>query len=282
MSEEFDLPLDENIGLGSEDKAKVTSNQIPWYKGEKGRTDRIGLVYFNPVEIVTLSKALKQKPDLTSAQKKAIVEKVRGQVAEKLGKSVDQLDPVDLLDVGEARLKKVTASFKQGMGFFTWPKGLTPEEEKVWRKVGEPKDYLCTVIVQYPTDREGEVEAESIPRGLKLLPWRFSSALYDVIYKINKGLQESSSSISKIDLYVSCSDTAYQKLSITQAGPSMYLRDDKLKRYVLERAYPLYSKLSPFREITTDELREKLGMSPSAASVATGSDIDTSDILANV
>jgi hypothetical protein len=282
MSEDFDLPLDDNIGLGSEDKAKVTSNQIPWFKGEKGRTDRIALVYFNSVEIVTLTKALKQRPDLTSDQKRALVAKVRSQVAERLSKEPDQLDPADLLDISEARLKKVTASFKQGLGFFTWPKGLNSDEEKIWRKVGEPKDYLCTVVVQYPTDREGEVDTEAIPRGCKFLPWRFTSAIYDVIYKINKGLQEGQSSVSKVDLYVSCSDTNYQKLSITQAGPSLYLRDEKLKKYVLERAYPLYSKLSPFREITTDELREKLGMAPSVATAAVGSDFDSADILANV
>lgn len=277
-----DLPLDENIGLGAEDKAKVATNQLQWYKGTKDHTDRVALVYFNSSEIVTLTKAIKQKPDLTKDQKKAIIGKVRAQVAERLQKQPDQLDAVDLLDLSETRLKKVTASFKTGMGFFAWPKALTPDEEKVWRKVGEPKDYLCTVLLVYPTDTEGEIESDRLPKGCKILPWRFTGTNYDVIYKINKGLQESGSSVSRIDLNLSCTDANYQKITITQAGPAVYQKNDALRRYVLERAVPLYSKLTPFREISTDDLREKLGMTPAVSAVAPGSDYDTSDILSTV
>lgn len=281
---DFSYDDDGSIGLGEEDKNKVNTNQQEWYKGEKGRTDRIALVYFNTLDVTNLRRAIRQKPDLTLEQKKAIVVKVRQQLAEKLSKSVDQLDSVDMLDLSEARFKPFRASFKQNLGYFAWPKNLTHEEEKIWRKTGEPKDYVCTVILWYPTDREGEVEKDRLVKGSRILPWRFSPDKWDVIRKINRGLLESGSSISKIDLNVSCTDTGFQKITITQAGPAMYQRNDALKRLVLEKAVALYPKLNPFREITTDELREKLGMPPVAG--AAGSDYssegDITGVLANV
>jgi len=288
---EFDTDLpslddDGSIGLGDEDKGKVSSNQLEWYKGEKGRTDRIALVYFNTVDVTNLRRAVKQKPDLSADQKKVVLGKVRSALAEKLQKSVDQLDGVDLLDLNEARFKPVRASYKQNLGYFAWPKSVTAEEEKVWRKAGEAKDYVCTVVLWYPTDREGEVDKDRLAKGWRVLPWRFAPDKFDVIRKINKGLIESGSSVSRIDLNISCTDTQYQKITITQAGPAIYQRHEPFKRAVLEKALALYPKLSPFRELTTDELREKLGMAPSGGGgVAPGSDFsdgDLSNVLAGV
>jgi len=291
MSEtEFDTDLpnlddDGSIGLGDEDKGKVNSNQQEWYKGEKGRTDRIALVYFNTLEMTHLRRALRQKPDLTNEQKKALIAKLKQQLAEKLSKSIDQLDGVDLLDLNEARFKPIRASFKQNLGYFSWPKSITAEEEKVWRKSGEPKDYVCTVVLWYPTDREGEIDRDRLPKGWRVLPWRFSPDKWDVIRKINRGLIESQSSVSRIDLNISCTDTQYQKITITQAGPALYQRNDSFRRAVLEKALPLYAKLNPFREMTTDELREKLGMAPSGGGGGSGADFsdgDLSNVLAGV
>jgi hypothetical protein len=283
MSDTMDL--DEDIGFGDEDKGKVNSNQQDWYKGEKGRTDRVALVYFNSHEVTGLRKAVRQKPDLTEAQRNELVQKIRGAMAEKLKKSPDQLDQVDLLDTSEARVKTVTASFKKDLGYVAWPKTLTPEEMKVWNKVGEKRDYVVTLLLIYPTDREGEVDKDSLGKKWQIKPWRFSPDKYDVLRKINRGLQEGGGTLSGIDLHMSCTDTNYQKITITQAGPAIYLRNEPFKRRILEKAVTLYSKLSPFREMSTDELREKLGLPGGGGTAAPGSDIsneDFSNVLGNV
>ncbi len=283
MSNEIDLEelpeVDTDIGLGDEDKGKVQTNQLEWYKGEKGRTDRVALVYFNSIDVTARRKILQQRPDVSVEQQKAIIAKVRGQLAEKLGKTADALDQVDLLDTSEARFKTVTASFKKEIGYVAWPKNIPPAEEKVWAKAGDRKDYVITVLLWYPTDREGEVEKERL-KHFRVLPWRFTPEKYDTFRKINKGLQEGNSSISQVDLNFSCSDTQYQKITITQAGPAIYLKNAQLKRAVLDKAVALYSKLNPFRELTIDELREKLGMPPVGGSSSGGSDFSGEDFSA--
>lgn len=280
MSTEIDIDelpeVDTDIGLGDEDKGKVQTNQLEWYKGDKGRTDRVALVYFNSIDATTRRKILQQKPDMSVDQQKSVIAKVRTQLAEKLSKTVDALDQVDLLDTSEARFKTVTASFKKEIGYVAWPKNIPPAEEKIWAKAGERKDYVITVLLWYPTDREGEVEKERL-KHFRVMPWRFAPEKYDIFRKINKGLLEGGSSISHVDLNFSCSDSQYQKITITQAGPAIYLKNPQLKRLVLEKAVALYPKLNPFRELTIDELREKLGMPPVGGNPTSGSDFSNED-----
>jgi hypothetical protein len=45
----------------------------------------------------------------------------------------------------------------------------------------------------------------------------------------------------------------------------------------LEKAVALYSKLNPFRELTIDELREKLGMPPVGGGSTSGADFSNED-----
>jgi hypothetical protein len=289
MSEEdldIEVPdVNEDIGLGDEDKGRIQSNKLDWYKGEKGRTDRIALVYFNNYETIQLRNALKEKPELTTDQQRAIIKKVRSSLAGKLGKSVDQLEPVDLLDLREARFKPASAVYKEGLGYFAYPKGLTAAEEKVWAKVGDRKDYALTVVLWYPTDREGDVDRDRLSKHWRVLPWRTTPEMYNTFKRMNKGLVADGSSISQVDLNLTCSDTNFQKNTVTQAGTAIYLKNENFKKMVLEKAYTLYSKLTPFRLITTDELREKLGMPGSGGGGNSGADITEEDftgVLGNV
>jgi hypothetical protein len=285
---ESQIELDDNeIGLGEEDKGKVQSNQTDWYKGEKGRTDRVAFVYFNSHEQSQLRKAVLAKPDLTPAQKKDLVEKVRVAVATKLNKSADQLDQVDLLDLSEARFRTASGYYKKDVGYVAAPKGpISTEDQKVFAKLGEKKDYVISLLLIYPTDRDGEIDKEALARKWQIKPWRFSPDKYEVLRKINRGLLESSTSLSGIDLHMSCSDTQFQKITITQAGPALYSKNEQFKRKILEKAVTFYKKMSPFRELSVDEIREKLGLMPGGGGTAApGSDIsgeDFSNILGNV
>jgi len=271
------IDTENDIGLGDEDKGKV-GNKAEWYKGEKGRTDRVSLVYFNDVKTSALRRALRAKPDLAKdkeGQKRVVIDTLQ-KLAEKLGKTIDQLDPVDMLDVTEARFKTASASFKEGLGYVEWPKKLSAEEEKVWKKLGEKREYVFTVLLQYPTDREGDLDRERLAKGWRVLPWRFAPDKFEVIRKINKGLAESGSTIASIDLNFACTDTNYQKITITQAGPCIYLKNDKLRRMVLEKAVGLYEKLS-LRQLTTDELREKLGLTSASTGGGGAGDVGGED-----
>jgi homoserine kinase len=102
---------------------------------------------------------------------------------------------------------------------------------------------------------------------------------------MNKGLVSDGSSISMVDLNLTCSDTKFQKNTIAPAGSAVYLKNENFKKAVLEKAFSLYSKLTPFRKVTTDELREKLGLGSSGGSAVGGPDLtdeDFSGVLGNV
>lgn len=289
MSEENDLELpdfNDDIGLGDEDKGKVSSNKVDWYKGEKGRTDRIALVYFNDYGTIQLRNLLREKPDIPEDKQREILKKVRAGIASKLNKSIDQLEPVDILDTREARFKTASAVFKEGLGYVSWPKEkLSPADEKIWAKAGDRKDYVLTVVLWYPTDRDGDVDRERLSKHWRVLPWRTTPEMYGHLRRINKGLIADGSSVSQVDLHLTCADTNYQKNTVTNAGSAIYLKNEGFKKAVLERAYALYSKLSPFRQLTTDELREKLGLAPVGGGTSSGSDLtdeDFSGVLQNV
>jgi hypothetical protein len=266
----YDSDFSEDIGLGKEDESRVRSNQIDWYKAaNKGQTDRVALAYFHPLEFSALRLAAKENPKLTEADQKEIIARVRKEQSEKIGKPLDQLDMIDMLDTSEARFKAVDASFKEGLGYVQWPKTLTEAEKTVWSQLPEKRTYVLTVLVIYPTDRDGDLDRERLTTSWKVMPWRFSPDKYDKLRKLNKGMQESGG-IAASDLLFTCKEPQYQNIDITPAGQSMWQRNPKFKRLVLERAVQFYPKLNPFKPMKTDELREKLGLGGSGGGVSSG------------
>jgi hypothetical protein len=267
-------PLNDDIGLGDEDKDRVNTGKVDWYKGEKGRTDRVAFVYFHTYELNALKKALRANPKLDDAGKKKVVEEVRSGLATKLGKAADQLTQIDLLDTGEVKFKVNDVHYKEGQGFGYILSRLGKDGEaadEVWRKLPAAKTTVTTALVIYPTTRDGDLEKERLARDTKVVPWKFSGDKWDKIRHINKGLQESGHTIGEYDLLFACKDTQYQKIEITQSGPALWRRNPDFARLVLTKALAVYDKLMPARAMTTEELRDKLGMGGGAA--APGSDI---------
>ena len=111
-----------------------------WYEPETGRVDRVALVYFRDICTNVLRRATNRDPDLSEAKRRQTVEKARSAVAERLGKTVGQLDQVDLLEDTEARFKVLTACFSTDLGEVAWPAKLSDDERVIWRKVGKQHD----------------------------------------------------------------------------------------------------------------------------------------------
>lgn len=275
----------DDIGLGQEDASRVRSNQVDWYLNKtavKGQTDRISLVYFHPLEVSALRKAKQAKPDMTDADKKNLLVEVRKARAEELKKPVDQLDEVDMLDTSESRFKAVDASFQDGLGYVQWPKTLADGDKAVWSKLPEKRTYVLTVVLIYPTDRDGEIERDRLATRWEVKPWRFSPEKYDRLRKINRG-QQDSGGITAHDLLVTCKEPKFQNIDMISAGPAIWRQSAPFRRKVLERALPLYAHLGrAFRSLTTDELREKLGMAPSSSGGSSGVGDDFESILGSV
>lgn len=265
MSENYDYDdvLEDDIGLDPEDRKKVKTNRTEWYKAEKGRTDRLALVYFHNVDVTAVRLALKDNPKLSSDEKVAIGKKALEARAKELEKSVDELTPVDKLNTSDVRFKRFSTHYKDGFGYAISRLGKDgPEADEIWKQLGESRDYFTTLVIQYPTNRDGDVNMDMLKAGgWKLLPWRFSADRYLQILKRNKGLAANGVSIATQDLEISCKDTQFQNIVIDIAGPALYRVSPKFQNLVLSKAIEMYDKLCPFREISTADLKIKLGIS---------------------
>jgi hypothetical protein len=263
--EDFD-DFDDDVGLGEDDRAETTApNQLEWFKGEQGRTYRIALIYFNPIEASLIKRAkAKAKADGKTLDKAKVIEAVKQALAkraEKLGKAVDQLSEVDKLDLHNVRFKKVKAHYKEGVGYALSRLGKDgPEADKVWQMMGDVKTYFNTVVLIYPTSPDGKVNKAQLGTAWQIMPWRCHQGIYRALIDEADSLAENSIRIADQDLRAKCTVGNYQNFDINAAGPAIWKRDPKFQAMILNAAVDLYEKLVPFREISTADLRIKLGL----------------------
>jgi hypothetical protein len=256
----------DDVGLGSEDKKYARTNQLEWFKGEKGRCYRIAFLYFNPLEASIVAamkaKAKKEGKELVKADVVEMIGKQLGKRAEALGKPVDELAQWDKLDTSNVRFKKVEAHYKEGVGFVLSRLGKDgAEADQVWKTMGDLKTYFTTILLVYPSTREGELIKETLATDWKVVPWRFSGKVYETLHQRADSLRQNSLSIASQDLVLKCTNTDFQNFDVDAAGPAVWSKNAKFSSAVLSAAFPLYEKLVPFREMSTADLRIKLGIS---------------------
>lgn len=273
--------LDEDIGLDAEDRAQVKSNKQDWFKAEKDRIDRVALVYFNTVDVTAARIAKRKNSNITREELAEAGRKALEAAAAKLGKSVDALTPVERLNLNDVRFKKLLAHYQEGLGYVISRLGMDGQEaDEAWKRLEAPKQHFTTLLLVYPTTREGEVIKEKLATGWKLVPWRFSPDRYQQICKRNVALVENGITIASQDLQIECKDTKFQNVSIDALGPAIYRKNPKFQELVLTKAVELYEKLNPFREMSSSDLRIKLGLGGGGAA-SVGAE-DFGDILNNV
>lgn len=275
--------LDEDVSLEPDEK-DVGGQREVWLKmTHKGQMVRCAFMYFHTYAKNAVRAAMKaakkegkslSKEDITKISNKSLTKR-----AEELGKSVDQLSAVDKLDVSVAHFKTMKAHYQEGLGYISSRLGKDgADADAIWKRLPEPKVYFSTLLLIYPTDSEGAINKEELTKQirdkkLKLIPWRFSNRVYDDIWKLNDGLRENSLSLSSQDIKLECKEVQYQNISVSFAGAVIWLKNDVFKNVALIQAVNMYEKLNPFREMTTDQLRAKLGLGgPASEDVAMSSD----------
>jgi hypothetical protein len=289
MSDEYEYDdLDSSLGLDDEDrKAAKSDNDVDWYKGTKNRTDRVAILLFQSVDEAAILKARNRASKAKTAQPTreeqiAIAKKALSDRAAALNKSVDQLTEVDKLDLNAPNFKKFTHHFVgKGVGDIISRMGKDgPEADKLWSKIEEAKTHFVTLLLIYPSNKEGELDKDvfksSWIKDPIIKPWRFSQKRYDLIWKVNSGLRKNGLSIANQDLLLECKDDQYQQIEPSADGKAVWLQSENLKKQILERAIKFYKKINPYRVITTAQLREKLGLEDGSDGVSTDSS-DTVD-----
>jgi hypothetical protein len=297
--EGFDLDaLDSDIGVTDDsDRRKVGGNsKDDWFKGEKGRNYRMAFVYFHPLELAIAMTVRKKDPkaslDVINAQIKAQLDKR----VEKYGKPVDKFTLSERTYLESPQFKTFTAYYKDGVGYVAEPKGLTAEERRFWEaQLGESRKYVTTLALTYPVDRDGEPLAGSVTSNWNIVKWRFSPKQYETVFKVGQSLKANDLTLAGQDLLVTCTNDKFQQFTMVGAGKALYRKSPLSETEVtyngkkmpfLEAVLyaatqvggPNGKNLIPFRELTTSQLKEKLGLSPGAASQDVSAE-DTDSLL---
>jgi hypothetical protein len=278
---------EDDVGVDSdEDKKYGSSNRTEWFKGDKGRCYRVALVYFHTVDIcaVTTAKHMAKKASttLSSEDVEKIAKEAIAKRAASLNKKVDELTPVERLEVNQVKFRKFVAHYKDGVGYVLSRLGLDGAESDVaWKAMGDPKNYFSTVALFYPCDKDGnlprkgdELDKNRILNDWHVLPWRFGPKNYESIWSVNKGLRSNDLTIADQDLILKCENADFQNFKITGGGKATWRKSPELMRRVLERATTYYEKLIPFREMSTADLQIKLGLSTGNKGEEVSSEMD--------
>lgn len=278
---DIDNDSDESVGLSQEDKKHGKSNRDEWFKGEAGRTYRVHLLYFWPLVKAAARAAQRKakaegqtltKEQLTEVAKKALLKR-----AEELSKPADQLLDHEKLDTSEVRFDKILYHYKDGFGYAKSRLGLDGDSaDEVWKMLGDQQKCFTTLLLVYPTNREGELEKEEFTKKCQILPWRLSPTNYNQLHQANDGLRSNDLTIANQDLlftYVK-KKTFIVLDKVTVAGKALWRKNEKFASSLLEKSCTMYDKLQPFRDMSTADVRIKLGLAEKGG----GDDISTDDM----
>ncbi len=276
--EELDYNFDDDVSLDVDEKDAGGKKQEWLRMATKGQILRAAFVYFHSYDSNAVAAALKTaKKDgktLTRDEVQAVASKAMtaglAKRAQDTKKSVDQLTDIDKLDLSIAHFKKIVAHYQEGLGYVVSRLGKDgADADAVWKRLPEPKTYFSTLLLLYPADGEGGLNKDALVAAikdnkLKVIPWRFGTSIYDKIWKLNAGLRDNDLSLASQDIKLECKKPDFQEIDVSFAGGAVWQKNETLRGQVLTKALAMYDKLQPFREMTTDQLRAKLGLGGSA------------------
>jgi hypothetical protein len=280
MSDPFEdeYKQDEFDGSLSEQARREASQKTDWLQLTKGQIVRASFVYFHEVNKTAVEHALEDaKESGKTLTKEQLIEIGRNALetrAKELGKSVDALSPIERLNTSEMKLKRMWYHFDENVKYVISRLGKDgPEADLLWKKLPDPKLKYTTLMLIYPTDRAGNIDKDRLKDGWTVTPWRFHKGVFEDIWKINKSTEEDGSSIALKDVKLECKEQQFQNISPSTCGPALWQKSPTFKEMVLTKAMTMYSDkvLIPYPQLTTAQLRAKMGMGGSAPNGAGGS-----------
>jgi hypothetical protein len=175
--------------------------------------------------------------------------------------------------------------YKEGVGYILY-KG------PAYAQFGQPKQNVATILVVWPTDKDGDLDASSFAagKGHVVQPWVFSTDKYHTIVKSHKRF-----SLLSHDMSMSCPPDGgqYQKLTFTPENENLLMKllsSDKPQYQAVAQqiikdvravAETIHREMA--QDLTIDQIREKLGEEvdgPSGSSNHASKDVE--DLLNDV
>jgi hypothetical protein len=286
-SEEFNYD-DYSNDVDLDPQNRPASNRVERFKGETGKTYRVALLYFHPLQVTLrkamIAKAAREGKELDPNALKDTIAKALAKRAADFETNVESLEEWQKLDTSNAQFKTYKSHYHDEVGTVLSRLGQDgPEADKVWKALGEPREYYSTIALFYPLDQSGNIDAKNIVRDGYVKLWRFSKGTFNQLITKNEMLGSYNQSLANSDLKLFCKAGQFQTFDIEPAGAAIWLKAPTVRDKFLPMAHALYGKLVDARNLTTDEVRSKLNLAGGGGD--SGSDVpedEIEDILQNV
>jgi hypothetical protein len=269
------------MDFGFDDSKVIKTSGVERFKQDRpGKIDRVSLIAFKTYHDVILGgKAREKGAALTDAEKAEICAKIDAKLAENLSKKIEDLTEVDKLDIKSPRFSFAFTHWGDGVGSIrclsTYEGTTLVKPELCCNKMGDADQTVATVMLQYPVDRDNQVDMDLLRerKYTELWIWKLSSKKFKKVEGAYIDARNDNRPV--VDLKVTLDgDPRYQKQVIEVASSAVWAREDtdpEIRQWVLEqglRAYK-YVKDSLGFEMKAETLSEKLGgQAASAAALA--------------
>lgn len=215
----------------------------------------------------------------TDADRAEIIAKVDEKIAEKLGKKVSDLTEVDRLDINSPRFGTTNTHYVDGVGSFRCLSSRT-NREICCNKYGDPSQSIATIILSYPTDRQGQLDKELLrqQKYCNFYVWRMTPKKFQ---QVNQAYSDArSDGKSTINLRVTLDgDEKYQKQKIEVQSSATWATEgfEDTYQWVLDTGYRMFQQMDKSiilgMKLTREKLLEKIsGSGGGSAAQITGGD----------
>ena len=238
-----------DVGFDDQDLDSKVPAKAERYKGRKGYTDRIGIIFFKKKEVVAGTP-------------------LRDQF------SIDECP----------RFLAKDTHFYQGLGYTFCNTAPGSAPSVCCERLGPSDRRIATLIVKYRTDKNGMPLQPFNTGSLEFMTWAFNAMKFQQLRAVH-----SENPLQTHDLKITCTNDDFQHLQFFPCKEAMWRLHDDLIRHVLaelaKREQEVMKTLGTQR--TDAEILEKLGASvPSSSSSGGGtasagadSGVDYSDLL---
>ena len=149
-------------------------------------------------------------------------------------------------------------------------------------KLGPSKTRLGCLVVKYKTKKDGTLIKrvdDEIPFDFEVLEWVFSEKKFSQLKSLHDEWD-----LKKHDLMVTCSGEKFQNLEFVPCKESIWQVKAEFKEAIYKESEPVRSNLarSLGQEVTSDELKELLGLEVAQHSDVISSEAELTDILETV
>ena len=215
------------------DDDKIGGKRFDRYKGKEGETERLSFVWWYPGDDGKPAFNRESPPQAMQA------------------KLPEGVNPPPRF-IGAKRY------YIQGVGYVL-DKG--PEMAKL---AGQPsKATIATIVVVWPTDRNGQLDVGRFTAGdFEVKPWVFSRDKYDMLQARNNEFP-----LAEHDIQAKCTDTQYQKMDIVPCKENLFRKvleteklrhiADKIMSAVAECEAGIKDRIAT--DLTVAQVRERLG-----------------------